>query len=489
MECRHSAMQWETVIGLEIHTQLATKSKIFSGSSTAYGAEPNTQANLIDLGYPGVLPVLNAEVVRMAVKFGLAIDADISQRCVFARKNYFYPDLPKGYQISQYELPIVGEGTVIIALEDGTPKTVGVTRAHMEEDAGKSVHGQFAGETGVDLNRAGTPLLEIVSEPDLRSAKEAITYMRKIHQLVRYLGISDGNMQEGSFRCDANVSVRPVGQVELGTRAEIKNLNSFRFIEKAIDYEVERQIDILEQGGEVRQETRLYDSDRDETRPMRSKEEANDYRYFPDPDLLPIELDDAFIQTVRDDLPELPDVKRARFVREYGLRDSDVATLTLSRDMADFFEVAAKALLELSADGDPKLAANWVLGDLSGVLNKDGVSIRESRISARDLAGMLHRIHDGTISGKIAKEVFEAMWQGEGAADEIIESRGLKQISDTRELEKIIDTVLADNPDQVEQYRAGKTKVLGYLVGQVMQATRGKANPAQVNELLRGKLG
>jgi aspartyl-tRNA(Asn)/glutamyl-tRNA(Gln) amidotransferase subunit B len=489
MECRDSAMQWETVIGLEIHTQLATKSKIFSGSSTAYGAEPNTQANLIDLGYPGVLPVLNAEVVRMAVKFGLAIDADISQRCVFARKNYFYPDLPKGYQISQYELPIVGEGTVIIALEDGTPKTVGVTRAHMEEDAGKSVHGQFAGETGVDLNRAGTPLLEIVSEPDLRSAKEAITYMRKIHQLVRYLGISDGNMQEGSFRCDANVSVRPVGQVELGTRAEIKNLNSFRFIEKAIDYEVERQIDILEQGGEIRQETRLYDSDRDETRPMRSKEEANDYRYFPDPDLLPIELDDAFIQTVRDDLPELPDVKRARFVREYGLRDSDVATLTLSRDMADFFEVAAKALLELSADGDPKLAANWVLGDLSGVLNKDGVNIRESRISARDLAGMLHRIHDGTISGKIAKEVFEAMWQGEGAADEIIESRGLKQISDTGELEKIIDTVLADNPDQVEQYRAGKTKVLGYLVGQVMQATRGKANPAQVNELLRGKLG
>jgi aspartyl-tRNA(Asn)/glutamyl-tRNA(Gln) amidotransferase subunit B len=482
-------MQWETVIGLEIHTQLATKSKIFSGSSTAYGAEPNTQANLIDLGYPGVLPVLNAEVVRMAVKFGLAIDADISQRCVFARKNYFYPDLPKGYQISQYELPIVGEGTVIIALEDGTPKTVGVTRAHMEEDAGKSVHGQFAGETGVDLNRAGTPLLEIVSEPDLRSAKEAITYMRKIHQLVRYLGISDGNMQEGSFRCDANVSVRPVGQVELGTRAEIKNLNSFRFIEKAIDYEVDRQIDIIEQGGQVRQETRLYDSDRDETRPMRSKEEANDYRYFPDPDLLPIELDDAFIQTVRDDLPELPDVKRARFVREYGLRDSDVATLTLSRDMADFFEVAAKALLELSADGDPKLAANWVLGDLSGVLNKDGVSIRESRISARDLAGMLHRIHDGTISGKIAKEVFEAMWQGEGAADEIIESRGLKQISDTGELEKIIDTVLADNPDQVEQYRAGKTKVLGYLVGQVMQATRGKANPAQVNELLRGKLG
>jgi aspartyl-tRNA(Asn)/glutamyl-tRNA(Gln) amidotransferase subunit B len=483
-----SAMQWEIVIGLEIHTQLATQSKIFSGSSTAYGAEPNTQASLIDLGYPGVLPVLNGEVVRMAVKFGLAIDAEISRRCVFARKNYFYPDLPKGYQISQFELPIVGKGSVTIPVEDGTLKTVGITRAHMEEDAGKSIHGQFAGETGVDLNRAGTPLLEIVSEPDLRSAKEAIAYMRKIHQLVRYLRISDGNMQEGSFRCDANVSVRPVGQSELGTRAEIKNLNSFRFVEKAIDYEVERQTDILEQGGAIRQETRLYDSDRDETRPMRSKEEANDYRYFPDPDLLPIALDEEFIQAVGDELPELPDAKRERFAIEYGLKESDIETLTISRDMAEYFEVVAEVLSGMTDGGDAKLAANWVIGDLSGALNRDGIGIRDSRISAKALAGMLQRIGDGTISGKIAKEVFEAMWQGEGLADQIIEKRGLQQISDTGELDKIIDGVLADNPDQVEQYRAGKHKVLGYLVGQVMQATRGKANPAQVNELLRGKL-
>jgi aspartyl-tRNA(Asn)/glutamyl-tRNA(Gln) amidotransferase subunit B len=483
-----SAMQWEIVIGLEIHTQLATQSKIFSGSSTAYGAEPNTQASLIDLGYPGVLPVLNGEVVRMAVKFGLAIDAEISRRCVFARKNYFYPDLPKGYQISQFELPIVGKGSVTIPAEDGTLKTVGITRAHMEEDAGKSIHGQFAGETGVDLNRAGTPLLEIVSEPDLRSAKEAIAYMRKIHQLVRYLRISDGNMQEGSFRCDANVSVRPVGQSELGTRAEIKNLNSFRFVEKAIDYEVERQTDILEQGGAIRQETRLYDSDRDETRPMRSKEEANDYRYFPDPDLLPIALDEEFIQAVGDELPELPDAKRERFAIEYGLKESDIETLTISRDMAEYFEVVAEVLSGMTDGGDAKLAANWVIGDLSGALNRDGIGIRDSRISAKALAGMLQRIGDGTISGKIAKEVFEAMWQGEGLADQIIEKRGLQQISDTGELDKIIDGVLADNSDQVEQYRAGKHKVLGYLVGQVMQATRGKANPAQVNELLRGKL-
>ena len=483
-----SNMQWETVIGLEIHTQLATQSKIFSGSSTAYGAEPNSQASIIDLGYPGVLPVLNSEVVRMAVTFGLAIDAEISRRCVFARKNYFYPDLPKGYQISQFELPIVGKGSVTIPMEDGSQKTIGVTRAHMEEDAGKSVHGQFAGETGVDLNRAGTPLLEIVSEPDLRSAKEAVAYMRKVHQLVRYLGISDGNMQEGSFRCDANVSVRPAGETELGTRAEIKNLNSFRFVEKAIDYEVERQIDILEHGGKVSQETRLYDSDRDETRPMRSKEEANDYRYFPDPDLLPIELDDVFIQAARDELPELPDAKRARFARDYGLRASDVETLTVSRDMADYFEAVVKVFGAVIDAGDAKLAANWVIGELSGALNKNAVGIRDTRISAPELAGMLQRIQDGTISGKIAKEVFEAMWAGDGAADEIIEKRGLMQISDSGELEKIIDGVLADNPDQVEQYRGGKHKVLGYLVGQVMQATRGKANPAQVNELLRSKL-
>jgi len=476
-------MQWETVIGLEIHAQLATRSKIFSGASTAYGAEPNTQACIVDLGYPGVLPVLNGEVVRMAVQFGLAIDAEISRHCVFARKNYFYPDLPKGYQISQLELPIVGPGAVQITLEDGTEKTIGVTRAHLEEDAGKSVHENFSGETGIDLNRAGTPLLEIVSEPDLRSAKEATAYMRVIHRLVRYLDISDGNMQEGSFRCDANVSVRPIGQQELGTRAELKNLNSFRFIEKAINIEVERQIEILEEGGKVIQETRLYDSDRDETRSMRSKEEANDYRYFPDPDLLPVELDDAFIKGLQAELPELPNAKRARFVTEYGLRESDVETLVGGRDIADYFEAVSDAL-----GGDAKLAANWVIGELSGALNKDGLNIGASKVPADELAGLLVRIKDQTISGKIAKDVFEAMWQGDGTADQIIESRGLKQISDAGELEQIVATVLADNPDQVEQYRAGKHKVLGFLVGQIMKATQGKANPGQVNELLRSKL-
>jgi len=477
-------MQWETVIGLEIHAQLATRSKIFSGASTAYGAEPNTQACIVDLGYPGVLPVLNGEVVRLAVKFGLAIDAEIEHRSIFARKNYFYPDLPKGYQISQLELPIVGKGEVKILLDDGTEKAVRVTRAHMEEDAGKSVHETFDGETGVDLNRAGTPLLEIVSEPDMRSAREAVAYMRKIHQLVRYLRVSDGNMQEGSFRCDANVSVRPAGDEELGTRTELKNLNSFRFVEKAINIEVERQIDLLEEGGKVIQETRLYDSDRDETRPMRSKEEANDYRYFPDPDLLPVELDDAFIQSVRDELPELPDAKRARFVSEYGLRESEVITLTASRDTADYYEAVANALA-----ADHRLAANWVIGELSGVLNREGIGIEDSKVPAEALAGLLRRISDNTISGKIAKEVFEAMWQGEGAADQIIESRGLRQISDVGELDKIVEQVIADHPEQAQQYRDGKTKVLGFLVGQIMKATQGKANPGQVNELLKNKLG
>jgi aspartyl-tRNA(Asn)/glutamyl-tRNA(Gln) amidotransferase subunit B len=476
-------MQWETVIGLEIHAQLATRSKIFSGASTAYGAEPNTQACIVDLGYPGVLPVLNGEVVRLAVKFGLAIDAEIAHRSIFARKNYFYPDLPKGYQISQLELPIVGNGSVKILLDDGTEKTVRVTRAHMEEDAGKSVHEMFDGETGIDLNRAGTPLLEIVSEPDMRSAREAVAYMRKIHQLVRYLGVSDGNMQEGSFRCDANVSVRPVGAKELGTRAELKNLNSFRFIEKAINIEVERQIDILEDGGKVIQETRLYDSDRDETRPMRSKEEANDYRYFPDPDLLPIELDDVFIESVRDELPELPDAKRARFVSEYGLKASDVITLTTSREIADYYEAVANALA-----GDHRLVANWVIGELSGALNREGIGIEDSKVPAEALAGLLRRISDNTISGKMAKEVFEAMWQGEGDADQIIDSRGLTQISDAGELERIVLQVIADHPEQVQQYRDGKTKVLGFLVGQIMKSTHGKANPKQVNELLRNKL-
>jgi aspartyl-tRNA(Asn)/glutamyl-tRNA(Gln) amidotransferase subunit B len=477
-------MQWETVIGLEIHAQLATRSKIFSGASTAYGAEPNTQACIVDLGYPGILPVLNREVVRMAAKFGLAIDAEISRHCVFARKNYFYPDLPKGYQISQLELPIVGPGSVQIVLEDGTKKTIGVTRAHLEEDAGKSVHDKFATESGIDLNRAGTPLLEIVSEPDLRSAKEAVAYMRVIHRIVRYLGISDGNMQEGSFRCDANVSMRLVGEQALGTRAELKNLNSFRFVEKAINIEVERQIEILEEGGKVIQETRLYDSDRDETRSMRSKEEANDYRYFPDPDLLPVELSDAFIEAVRAELPELPNARHARFVAEYGLRESDVETLVASRDIADYFEAVADA-----RGGDVKLAANWVIGALSGALNKAGLNIGASKVSAEELAGLLVRIEDQTISGKIAKEVFEAMWLGDGTADEIIESRGLTQISDAGELEQIVAQVLADNPDQVEQYRAGKHKVLGFLVGQIMKATQGKANPGQVNAMLRSKLG
>ena len=479
--------RWETVIGLEVHTQLATKSKIFSGASTAYGAEPNTQACLVDLGYPGVLPVLNAEVVRMAVRFGVAIDAEIAPRSVFARKNYFYPDLPKAYQISQFELPIVGRGQIEITLEDGSCRSIGVTRAHLEEDAGKSVHDAFDGETGIDLNRTGTPLLEIVSEPDLRSAKEAVAYMRKIHQIVRYIGISDGNMQEGSFRCDANVSVRPVGQQELGTRSELKNLNSFRFVERAINIEVERQIDILEDGGKVVQETRLYDSDRDETRSMRSKEEANDYRYFPDPDLLPVEIDAGFIEVVRSELPELPDARRLRFIDEYGLKETDVLLLVASRPLADYFEAVARAL-KVAAGGEPKLAANWIIGELSGALNKDGIDIVASPVAAEQLAGLLQRIADHTVSGKIAKEVFEAMWRGEGTADDIIESRGLKQISDSGELEKIVDQVIADFPEQVSQYRDGKTKVLGFLVGQIMKATQGKANPGQVNEILRGKL-
>ncbi|MFQ5634063.1 MAG: Asp-tRNA(Asn)/Glu-tRNA(Gln) amidotransferase subunit GatB [Gammaproteobacteria bacterium] len=477
-------MQWETVIGLEIHAQLATRSKIFSGASTAYGAEPNTQACLVDLGYPGVLPVLNGSVVRKAIRFGLAIDAEIARRSIFARKNYFYPDLPKGYQISQYELPIVGPGHVDIMLEDGTTKRIGVTRAHLEEDAGKSVHDDFDGETGIDLNRAGTPLLEIVSEPDMRSAAEAVAYMRKIHQVVRYLGISDGNMQEGSFRCDANVSVRPVGQEEFGTRTEIKNLNSFRFVERAINYEVERQIDIRTDGGEVVQETRLYDAERDETRPMRTKEEANDYRYFPDPDLLPVEIDDEMIDEIRRTLPELPDARRERFVSEFGLRRADVEVLTASRELADYFEAVTAATV-----AESKLAANWIIGALSAALNRDGLDIGDSAVDAPALAGLLDRIADHTISGKIAKEVFDAMWQGQGDADAIIDTRGLRQISDTGELEAIVDRVIASCPEQVQEYRDGKTRVLGFLVGQVMKATQGKANPGQVNQILRDRLG
>jgi aspartyl-tRNA(Asn)/glutamyl-tRNA(Gln) amidotransferase subunit B len=474
---------WEVVIGLEIHTQLATKSKIFSGASIAYGAEPNTQACLIDLGYPGVLPVLNTEVVRMAAKFGLAVNATVAPRSVFARKNYFYPDLPKGYQISQYELPIVENGELFIRDDEGNEKRIGITRAHLEEDAGKSVHAGFDDSSGIDLNRAGTPLLEIVSEPDMRSAKEAIAYMRKIHSIVRYLGISDGNMQEGSFRCDANVSVRPRGQVELGTRAELKNLNSFRFIEKAINFEVERQIDLIEDGGEVVQETRLYDSDKDETRSMRSKEEANDYRYFPDPDLLPVELDNDFIEAVRQSLPELPDAKQQRFIEEYELKAADAEILTVSRALADYFEaVAAKTSAKV------QVAANWVIGDLSALLNKGGLDITESRIDADALAGLLDRITDNTISGKIAKDVFESMWSGEGSADEIIEARGLKQITDSGAIEDIVDAVIEANPGQAAEYRAGKEKLLGFFVGQVMKETGGKANPGQVNQVLKEKL-
>ena len=476
-------MEWETVIGLEIHAQLATKSKIFSGASTAYGAEPNTQACAIDLGMPGVLPVLNEEAVRMAVKFGLAIGATISPRSVFARKNYFYPDLPKGYQISQFELPVVGLGKLEIELEDGETKTIGVTRAHLEEDAGKSLHEDFAGMTGIDLNRAGTPLLEIVSEPDMRSAKEAVAYMKKLHALVRYLEICDGNMQEGSFRCDANVSVRPKGQHEFGTRCEIKNLNSFRFVERAIDYEVERQIDIIEGGGSIVQETRLYDPDKGETRSMRSKEEANDYRYFPDPDLLPLDIEEAFIDDVRKELPELPDEKKHRFMTHYGLSAYDAGVLTASREMGDFYEAVAKA-----CGGNAKLAANWTMGDFSAFLNKDNKDVTEAPVTAEMLGQLLQRIEDNTISGKIAKDVFEAMWNGEGTADEIIEKKGLKQITDTGAIEAICDEVIAANPDQVEQYRAGKDKLIGFFVGQVMKASKGKANPGQVNKILTEKL-
>ena len=474
---------WEVVIGLEIHSQLATRSKIFSGASTAYGAEPNTQACLIDLGYPGVLPVLNEDVVRMACKFGLAVNATVAPRSVFARKNYFYPDLPKGYQISQYELPIVEHGELFITDDEGNEKRIGITRAHLEEDAGKSVHEGLDRNSGIDLNRAGTPLLEIVSEPDLRSAKEAVAYMRKIHTIVRYLGISDGNMQEGSFRCDANVSVRPRGDDAFGTRTEIKNLNSFRFVERAINFEVERQIDVLEDGGEVVQETRLYDSGKDETRSMRSKEEANDYRYFPDPDLLPVEISREFIDGVRETLPELPDDKRHRFVDDYGIKQDDAAILVINKATADYFEAASA-----SADAPAQVVANWVIGDLSGALNKEGLEIEACRIPAQDLAGLINRIHDNTISGKIAKEVFEAMWAGEGTADEVIEARGLKQITDSSAIEAIVDKVIEANPGQAAEYRAGKEKLIGFFVGQVMKETGGKANPGQVNAILRTKL-
>lgn len=475
-------MEWETVIGLEIHAQLATKSKIFSGASTAYGAEPNTQACAVDLGLPGVLPVLNEQAMHLALRFGVAIGAEIAPYSVFSRKNYFYPDLPKGYQISQFELPIVGQGVLDIEVE-GEIKRIGVTRAHLEEDAGKSLHEDFQGLSGIDLNRAGTPLLEIVSEPDMRSAKEAVAYMKKLHTLVRYLGICDGNMQEGSFRCDANVSVRPKGQVEFGTRAEVKNLNSFRFVEKAINHEVERQIDRIESGLSVVQETRLYDSDLDETRSMRSKEEANDYRYFPDPDLLPVVITEALIEQARGELPELPDAKKLRFKEQYGVDEETAVLLTHSKDTADYYEAV------ISASGcEAKLCTNWMTGHLAGALNKDGLDITQSPIGHVRFAGLLARIADNTISGKIAKQVFEALWHSDQTADEIIDQKGLKQITDTGAIEAIIDEVIANNAGQVEQYLSGKDKVFGFFVGQVMKLTQGKANPGEVNAMLKAKL-
>lgn len=475
-------MSWETVIGLEVHVQLATKSKLFSGSSTAFGAAPNTQANIYDLALPGTLPVLNGEALRMAVLFGLAVDAEIGKYSVFDRKNYFYPDLPKGYQVSQLDHPTVGKGSLTITLEDGSEKTIGITRAHMEEDAGKSLHEDYHGHTGIDLNRAGTPLLEIVSEPDLRSAKEAVAYMKKLHAIVLYLGISDGNMAQGSIRCDANVSVRRKGDSEFGTRTEIKNINSFRFIEKAINHEVERQIELIEDGGRVVQETRLYDSERNETRPMRSKEVANDYRYFPEPDLLPVVIDDAFIEEVRKRLPELPDAKKSRFVEQYGLSTYDAGVLASSRAMADYFEEV------VTHCGDAKLSANWVTVDLLGVLNKSDTDISASPVSAQQLGTLIARIRDNTISGKIAKTVFDHLVKGDGEVDDIIEQQGLKQVTDTGAIEKMIDEVIAANPEQVQQYREGKDKVFGFFVGQCMKASKGKANPAQVNELLKQKL-
>jgi len=475
-------MAWETVIGLEIHSQLNTKSKIFSGASTEFGAEPNTQACAVDLGLPGVLPVLNKEAVNMALRFGLAVNAKINQHSIFARKNYLYPDLPKGYQISQFETPIVGKGVINISTEEGDAKMVGITRAHLEEDAGKSIHDLYEDYSAIDLNRAGTPLLEIVSEPDMRSAKEAVVYAKKIHALVQYIGICDGNMQEGSFRCDANVSIRKKGTKKLGTRAELKNINSFKFLEKAINIEIERQQDILEDGGEVIQETRLYDATKNETRSMRSKEEANDYRYFPDPDLLPVDIEDEMLTEIKNSLPELPTEKKNRFVSEFGLSDYDAENLTAQKSLADYYEAM------LNDGAEAKLSANWMMGELSAALNKNQIDVQDSPISARELSELVKRISDDTISGKIAKDVFKAMWKGNGRVDDIIESQDLKQMTDVGAMEDIIDGIIANNSEQVEQFKAGNTKLLGYFVGQVMKATQGKANPKQVNQILNDKL-
>ena len=478
--------EWETVIGLEIHAQLATKSKIFSGASTIYGAKPNTQACAVDLGLPGVLPVINEQAILMAIKFGLAIGAEIPERSVFARKNYFYPDLPKGYQISQFELPIVSNGLIEIVIENKKKKIIKITRAHLEEDAGKSNHDQFNGCTGIDLNRAGNPLLEIVSEPDMNNAKEAISYLKKIHSLVRYLEICDGNMQEGSFRCDANVSVKPTQQKELGTRTEIKNLNSFKFIEAAINYEVRRQINLIESGKIVTQETRLYDANKNETRSMRSKEEANDYRYFPDPDLLPVLITEEIKKIVRELIPELPDAKRMRYQNELGLSEYDSDNLTANPDIANYFETT------MVANGDAKMCANWIMGDLSASLNKENINIKNSPVTAKMLGDMINLIKDKTISGKIAKIVFEAMWNKEGEAISIIENKDLKQVTDLSEIENLIDVIIAENTIQVKQYKNcpadKKQKFISFFIGQIMKKSKGKANPIQVNELLKEKL-
>lgn len=475
-------MTWETVIGLEVHVQLSTKSKLFSGSDITFGAEPNTQANIFDLALPGTLPVFNESVLKMAVKFGLAIDAQINKKSVFDRKNYFYPDLPKGYQVSQLDHPTVGSGSLKIKLENGEEKTININRAHIEEDAGKSLHEDYQGMSGIDLNRAGTPLLEIVSEPDLRSAEEAVSYLKKLHTVIRYLDISDAIMAEGSMRCDANISVRKAGDTELGTRTEIKNINSFRFVERAINHEVRRQIELIEDGSRIAQETRLYDSELDETRPMRSKEIANDYRYFPEPDLLPVIIDDAYIEAVREELPELPEEKKQRFISQLKLNEYDASVLVANREIADFFEEIA------TATKDSKAAANWVSQDMMALLNKNNCSILEAPISAERLSLLILRIKDGTISGKIAKSVFDIMISDSSSVDSIIKEKGLEQVSDTNVIDQLVDDVIATNPSQVEQYRAGKEQVIGFLVGQCMQKSKGKANPSQVNALLKEKL-
>ncbi|MEX2481452.1 MAG: Asp-tRNA(Asn)/Glu-tRNA(Gln) amidotransferase subunit GatB [Gammaproteobacteria bacterium] len=488
-------MEWEAVIGLEVHTQLATRSKIFSGAATAYGAAPNTQACAVDLGLPGVLPVINERVIEMAVMFGLAIGARIAPKSRFARKNYFYPDLPKGYQISQYEDPIVAHGQLEVWLDD-EPRLIEITRAHLEEDAGKSVHGEIPGLTGIDLNRAGTPLLEIVSEPVMHSAREAVAYMRELHRLVRYLKICDGNMQEGSFRCDANVSVRPRGTSELGTRTEIKNINSFRFVERAIDHEIERQIDILENGGSITQETRLYDPDKDETRTMRTKEDAHDYRYFPDPDLLPVEVPEAYILDIAQRMPELPAAKLTRYTETLELGKTEAQAIVNDPETAAYFEACLEAAAATkgadkstsTSKADPKQLANWIAGELFGALNKANLDITQSPIAPTDLSALVARITDGTLSGKIAKQVFQAMWTGEGSPDDIINKKGLRQVSDTAVIEVAVNNVIAEYPAQVEEFKAGKEKILAFLVGQVMKRTKGQANPGVVNEVLRGKI-